>query len=120
MRTQMKSAPMILARSLGWLRSYKIRIAVVSTILVVAALQLRTRFLDSYCESITEGISSVASALSGTVGRELECIFGTRSDIEAQKWTVIWPMFERGRECACPDDKFSRSLVWPRFKENGK
>ena len=90
MRTQMKSAPMILARSLGGLRSYKIRIAVVSTILVVAALQLRTRFLDSYCESITEGISSVVSALSGTVGRELECIFGTRSDIEAQKWTVIW------------------------------
>src|SRR5258708_14058319 len=77
MRTQMKSAPMILARSLGWLRSYKIRIAVVSTILVVAALKLRTRFLDSYCESITEGISSVVSALSATVGRELERIFGT-------------------------------------------
>jgi len=83
MRTQMKSAPMILARSLGWLRSYKIRIAVVSTILVVAALQLRTRFLDSYCESITEGISSVVSALSGEVGRKQDGIFGTRSDIEA-------------------------------------
>src|SRR5258707_14117815 len=89
MRTQMKSAPMILARSLGWLRSYKIRIAVVSTILVVAALQLRTRFLDSYCESITEGVSSVVSALSGAVGRELECIFGTRSNMKALEWTLI-------------------------------
>lgn len=114
----MKSERKILARNLGWLWRHKIRIAAVAAIVVVAVLQIRSRFLDTYFESTTERVSSVVNSLSGTVGRELECIFGTVRDIEKQKWTVVWPVFEHTDECACKGGEFSRSWVWPPFKED--
>lgn len=81
-------------RALGWFWSRKIRIAVLIMIFTVATPhQVRSRFFDRCCDSITGGLSSASSALTSVIGRGLKCIFGIDQDQDIEKFqrTVVWP-----------------------------
>ncbi len=80
-----------LVRGPGWFWNHKIRIAVLVILAVATPHQVRRQFLDRCCKSMTAGLSSSSSPLTGVVRRGLRCIFGDDQDIEMLERTVVWP-----------------------------
>ncbi len=81
-----------LVRGFGCFLNHKIRIAVLIMIFTVATPhQVRRRFFDRCCDSITAGLSSASSALTSVIGRGLKFIFGVDQDFEKFQRTVVWP-----------------------------
>jgi len=114
----MKSVRFSRAAGRRWMSHHKRLAALTVVIAVVTTFQIPRGFLTRCYSGLAQDISTVSDTLGDRVGQGLHCVFGTRSDLEMQEWTVIWPAFNRADECSCRDDEFHRSWVWPRFKEN--
>ncbi len=81
-----------LMRGPGWFWNRKIRIAVLILIFTVATPhQVRSRFFDRCCDSITAGLSWISDTLDGVIRPGLKCIFGIDQDLEKFQRTVVWP-----------------------------
>jgi hypothetical protein len=81
-----------LTRSKAWIGSHRLRVAVLTLVLILTApWPAMGQFLDPCCAILAAGLSSISSALQSVIGGGLNQILGIDQTIQQFEQNVVWP-----------------------------
>src|SRR5215831_12292867 len=92
MVTLMKQAIQAAKNGTRWLWAHGLRLAAVALLLVLLKPQpVKSQFIDPCCAMLAAGLSTIASTLSGVIGRGLNNILLVDQAISNFQQSVVWP-----------------------------